>query len=107
MFWKNTEQEQNRDELQTAVLLSKKSLGQKSVEDGQQGAFNNEELVFHREMPPTAGIHSKKAMEMKDFEVQKGPSMPLKETGWLTLFKLIAFWFGWQHFNLKKNHTLQ
>lgn len=40
------------------------------MEDGQQGAINNEELVFHRETPPTAGIHAEEAMEMKDVEVQ-------------------------------------
>ncbi len=52
---------------------SRKSLGQRSVEDGRRGAFNNEELVFHRETPPEADIHTEAAMEMKDSEVQKGP----------------------------------
>lgn len=60
------------------------------MEDGRQGAFNNEELVFHRETLPAAGIHTEAAMEMKDFEVQKGPSMPVKETAWLTLLKVIT-----------------
>lgn len=34
--------------------LSRKSLGQRNVEDGQPGAFNNEELVIHRETLPEA-----------------------------------------------------
>lgn len=60
------------------------------MEDSRQGAFNNEELVCHRETPPTAGIHTEAAMEMKDFEVQRGPTTPLKETGQLTLLKMMV-----------------
>ena len=59
----------------------RKSLGQRSVEDGRRGAFNNEELVIHRETPPGADVHTEAAMEMKDSEVQKGPTTQLKETG--------------------------
>lgn len=70
--------------------LTRKSLGQRSVEDGRRGAFNNEELVFHRETPPEADIRTEAAMEMKDFEVHKGPIAPVKETGWLTLLKVIV-----------------
>lgn len=60
------------------------------MEDGRQGAFNNEELVIHRETPPEADIHTEAAMEMKDFEVQKGPTTHLTETGWQTLLKVIV-----------------
>lgn len=56
----------NRDELKTAAPLSRKSLGQRSVEDGRRGTFDNEELVFHRETPPEADIRTEAAMEMKD-----------------------------------------
>lgn len=66
--------------------LCRKSLGQRSVEDGQQGAFNNEELVFRRETLPAAGVYTQAAMEMNDLEVQKG----LKETVRLTLLKIIV-----------------
>ena len=59
------------------------------MEDGRQGAFNNEELVCRRETPPAATIHTETAMEIKDSEVQKGPTTPLKDTGWLTLLKVI------------------
>lgn len=51
------------------LVLSIKSLGQRSVEDGRRGAFNNEELLFHRETVPAAAVHTNPAMEMKDFEV--------------------------------------
>lgn len=47
----------------------RKSLGQRSVEDVQQGAVNNEELVFHWETLPAADFHTVAAMEMNDFEV--------------------------------------
>lgn len=70
--------------------LSRKSLGQRSVEDGRQGALNNEELAIHRETLPGADIHTEAAMEMNDFEVQRGPTTHLKETGWLTLLKVIV-----------------
>lgn len=66
--------------------LSRKSLGQRNVEDGRRGAFNNEDLVIHRETLPEAEA----AMEIKDFEVQRGPTMHLRETGWLTLLNVIA-----------------
>lgn len=59
--------------------LSGKSLGQRSVEDGRRGAFNNEELVIHRETPPEAGVHTAAAMEMKDFEVQERSHHPSKK----------------------------
>lgn len=39
------------------------------MEDVQQGAVNNEELVFHRETSPAADFHTVAAMEMNDFEV--------------------------------------
>lgn len=74
----------NRDELKTVAPLSRKSLGQRSVEDGRRGTFDNEELVFHRETPPEADIRTEAAMEMKDLAVQKGPTTPVKETGWPT-----------------------
>lgn len=54
--------------------LSRKSLGQRSEEDGLQGAFNNEELVFHRETPPEAYIHTEAAMEMNSERCRKVPS---------------------------------
>lgn len=72
------------------ALLCRKSLGQRSEEDGRRGAFNNEELVFHRETPPEAQIHTEAAMEMKDSEVQRGPTKHLKETGCLTLLKVLV-----------------
>lgn len=41
------------------------------MEDGRRGAFNNEDLVIHRETLPEAEA----AMEIKDFEEQRGPTM--------------------------------
>lgn len=60
-----TKKEQNKDELLAVAQLSRKSLGQRSVEDGRWGAFNDEELVFHRETPPEADTHTESAMEKR------------------------------------------
>lgn len=59
----------NREQFSTLAPFSRKSLGQRSVEDVQQGAVNNGALVFHWETSPAADFHTVAAMEMNDFEV--------------------------------------
>lgn len=86
-FRKKTAKE--RKKKKKAARLSRKSLGQRSVEDGRRGGFNNEEHMFHRETPPGADICTQAAMEMKD-ELLKGPHVAVKETGWLTLLQVSA-----------------